>query len=230
MIFMKKYLLILVFFNCFFYANAQLLTLSPNPAEISGDVTESILQPKAYLKNISADTLRLFWKRTIDDMPREWDAAVCDQNSCYPPNRDIAPDDSPMILAPGDSTNLYVQVKHNDVVGTASIRLEVFPVGFPDSILITGTYNFELILSSTDYIELETKALYPNPSSNYFQLLLPENEGQLEIYSSAGILLKNFKVANQNTYDIADLPKGVYFVKWLRTDLKKVKAIKLVKE
>ena len=225
---MKKYLSLFIFFNCFFYANAQLLTLSPNPAEISSDGTESILQPKAYLKNVSADTLRLYWKRTIIDKPREWDAAVCDQNSCYPPSRDICPDDSPMILAPGDSTNLYVQSKHNNTAGTASIQIAVYPVGFPDSILITGTYNFDLTLSSTHYIELTNTALYPNPSRDYFELQLPENEGKLELYSSAGILLKTFEIANNNSYNIADFAKGVYFLKWIRPDLKNVKAIKLV--
>ena len=227
---MKQLFILFVFLGLVNHLQAQNpLTLEPNPASIAADGTESILAPTAILKNVSSDTLRLFWRRIVENMPKEWEPAVCDQNSCYPPSRDVCPDDSPVILAPGDTTEFYVQAKHFDVEGEAIIKLEAYPVGFPDSVLITGVYNYSLVLTSADYIELTNSLLFPNPSENYFQLELPENQGKLELYSQSGQLLKTFEPSLSNRYDISDLAPGSYYIQWQRGDGIPVSALKLIK-
>ena len=74
-------LLVFIAFNSY---GQNPLTVSPNPAMILADTSEDKLLPTAYLKNnTETDTFKLYWRRIIDDMPRDWEPAVCDQTSCY---------------------------------------------------------------------------------------------------------------------------------------------------
>jgi len=208
------------------------LVLNPNPVLIEAAETEDRILPIAYLKNVTEnDTITFLWRRIIDEIPESWEPAVCDQTSCYPPNTTVCPDDSPNILYPGDSTAFYVQLKPNEEAGTATIKLEAYPVGFPDSILVTGVYEYNVLMTSTLEVITLNSRLIPNPAQDYFQLELPETDGELQIISSNGLIVKRFSSLSANgTYDIQNLPKGQYWVHWVREDNSLVKAMGLVKQ
>ncbi|MEL6924721.1 MAG: T9SS type A sorting domain-containing protein [Bacteroidota bacterium] len=225
------YLILPLLFMSFLAICQSPLVLNPNPVTIDADVSEDKLLPVAYLRNVSEDTVTFLWRRIIDELPRDWEAAVCDQTSCYSPAVDLCPDDSPNILAPGDSTTFYVQMKPNGVAGMAVLKLEAFPVGFPDSILVTGTYNYNVLLVGTEEVlELDAQ-LFPNPGHDYFQLTLPvETEGRLRLISSEGRVVKQFSLSANAQYDISDVPNGHYWLQLVRDDLKPVKAVPLLKQ
>jgi hypothetical protein len=68
-------------------------------------------------------------------------------------------------------------------------------------------------LSSQNIDNLEKQmVLYPNPTSNYFNL--NTNTTQVEIYTITGQLVKTFDKQNSNyNYSISELNNGIYLVK-----------------
>lgn len=71
---------------------------------------------------------------------------------------------------------------------------------FKDSALSVDDYNLNTIIS-----------IYPNPTSNHFEIETTQTLDKVEVYSLQGQLVKSF--ASQNRYDISDLSSGMYFVK-----------------
>jgi ELWxxDGT repeat protein len=65
--------------------------------------------------------------------------------------------------------------------------------------------------------------VYPNPTSNYVNVDLPQNEmtGTLSIVSASGQLVRSVQSSEGEAsiqLDVQDLPKGVYLVRWVQSD------------
>jgi len=89
-------------------------------------------------------------------------------------------------------------------------------VGAPISNSTTGharIYDYTAALSTNEYTLNNSFALFPNPSTNYFELTTNENVqvNEVNVYSLQGQLIKSFQ--NQSQYDISNLAKGIYMVK-----------------
>jgi len=65
--------------------------------------------------------------------------------------------------------------------------------------------------------------VYPNPTSNYVNVDLPQNEmtGTLSILSASGQMVRSVQSSEGEAsiqLDVQDLPKGVYLVRWVQSD------------
>ncbi len=104
----------------------------------------------------------------------------------------------------GDSTSIFI----NDFVDGDVYIIYVNP---SDTSLV----------SNTDYFEYEHRPMFhifPNPSTETLTIRFFDNQstkGQIQIFNSMGILLKEFSVhqtLQTSQIDISDLPNGLYFV------------------
>lgn len=120
----------------------------------------------------------------------------------------------------GSWFNLMDNTPYNVTDINATIMLQ------PGEFKIFG--NKASTLSSPGFEHQNEVFIYPNPTSNSFSL----NSGasKIQIYSLTGQLVKSFNKINQKyqTYNIIDLPNGIYFVK-IYNEGKQTKVIKLVK-
>lgn len=84
-------------------------------------------------------------------------------------------------------------------------------------------------LSALQFDLTETIALYPNPSSDYFNL--SDSIKNVDVYTITGRLVKSFKGGfnAEHNFSVSDLSKGVYFVK-LTDNNNKQGTIKFIKE
>lgn len=83
-------------------------------------------------------------------------------------------------------------------------------------------------LSTTNFDELTTITLHPNPCSNYFTLNSTTNK--VEIFSVTGQLVKTFsKKSKESQFEISDLKIGVYLVK-ATDENNRHKTLKLIKQ
>lgn len=82
---------------------------------------------------------------------------------------------------------------------------------------ITKSINTEYEKISTNSLNIytvniqQTPLLYPNPAKDYLTLNTNEKNIQIQIFDSAGNLVKSFK-NHQDKYPIWDLPTGIYIV------------------
>lgn len=71
-------------------------------------------------------------------------------------------------------------------------------------------YSETCTLSSEAFNKIDVQ-LFPNPVTEHFQLKTTEEIKSLTVYSLNGKEVLKFQ--NQNTYDVSQLPAGIYFVK-----------------
>ena len=118
-------------------------------------------------------------------------------------------------------------------IGWAPITDLGNPASAPDyTIDMLFIINYTAVsLGTSETRQMDNRVrVYPNPSSNYFKLALPDETQKakttVSLYDMSGKMVKEFKVADQ--YDISSLSKGVYMIKVKDGVTNKV--TKLVKE
>ncbi|MCB0569956.1 MAG: T9SS type A sorting domain-containing protein [Phaeodactylibacter sp.] len=201
-------------------AFAQLsFSFTPDTVEVSDYFNPSDpeyeLVGYATVKNESAQTVNVKWTRFLD-VPDGWEVQVCDLNLCY--NQivysNIASDigaNFPLPLAPGAETNMDVHVKPKGIAGTGEVRIDVSTEENPNDVLISGTYIFNALLTSTAKEASRARlAVFPNPTTDYFELRGADGIDQVVLYNIIGRQARSFNVAPGKRYYIGDLPNGMY--------------------
>ena len=242
---MKKYLLLCLALMTILGTSlvAQNYTVTPNPAAGSADLDDELSDPDdvfadAHITNLTSDTLFMRWERILNDKPDSWATAVCDINLCYLSH--VSTKD--FILTPnftdGDMiVHAYPGMEPGGISmygaepGEATVKIKITNLSDASDTLIVE-YNFTVtgspILTISD-VELEALKIYPNPASDYFRLTQTQEIQELVVYNILGRKVAAFAVNNGKSYDISNLPVGVYLVGMIDRDQETVKTIRLQK-
>lgn len=169
----------------------------------------------------STDTLR--WKRIVEQVPSGWETLVCDNNLCYGPTVDEAPQDA--IISGTKDNNIDVHFRPDSIEGSGLVKIHIWDVN--DSLNSNHTltftakaegYNPALSSASIDYSS--KIKVYPNPAREFLYLRdLPVNNAvNVEIYNILGrkMLSETFNSSNASSeqrVDINELQKGIYLVR-----------------
>ena len=210
---MRNTLLIVLLQCCFFWASAQ-LSISIEPAVISGEGSADNPDIEAYttVTNNSATDVYLLWERTVD-APEEWLSWICDINNCYLPHVSTCPESQPNILAPGASMEFQVHVKPQGVEGEATITVDIMDLTDPETVLGTVQSSFTTVSTSTDDLEKAKLKIFPNPTSQYFEVADGDQVGKVIVYNIIGNPVRTFNAAVAQRYNVGSLPQGIYLVR-----------------
>ncbi len=220
---MKKALLF-IFSIMVFGVTAQTVTLQPIPSAGWADLDDDSTNPKkvkagSTITNTSDVSKNFRWTLTIESQEDPWGFAVCDINTCY----NVGVTTETFTLAAGQSSimDVYVypsgdqQVLEGAVPGTGSATLFITEIGQPDN-SITGEYNFTVdgaaVPTSLTELELAQLKLFPNPTSDYFEVQGPEGVSSVSIYNLFGTAIENFVFQSGEKYNISTYAKGLYLV------------------
>lgn len=207
---MKNFIL---FALIFFAANvtAQDFSVTPNPTVDFEIVNDGEVVGKAVIKNESSLTKEYIWERTVVSGCNNDLTWFCDPNLCYIPSVSTqtfqleAGGEGPFELhatfSSPDQRELVVQIK-------------VYEVGNESNVIdAMYEYTFNSCTTSTfDEAEISKIDLFPNPTTDNFTLTNVEKVDNIVIHNLLGSPLKQYLVTENTTYDIADLPSGVYLV------------------
>ncbi len=244
---MKQALLVLIFtlsFGHYLMAQADLDVLPlgalPSPWEntIEFDLSDTYDYTTCHvrLKNNDRKTLNLRWELIMDEAPQGWRFSVCDQNTCYFTTNTTNVDYydhipyAPIIMMPGDTAKLQLNVFPIGMAGTANVRLNLYDLANPKQLLNTA-YYFVTIEGLTPVTETDKAKLrvYPNPVSDYLTITRNTFIKQLWVSNVLGKRVRIFDTSFGNRYDIADLPDGIYLVSMVDANLKVVKTVRISK-
>jgi len=233
--------LLLVFAACLpTQAQESDIAITPNPVDTLFEVdlnnSDLLLKSLAQVTNNSDEILELQWSRTIVDMPVEWVTQVCDINLCWDAivnsnvDMELGTND-PIILAPGESSNLDVYIQPKGVAGTGQVTLTISSTAEPDSVLAVGTYDLEVqgITTHTSNFRQKEIRLFPNPASDYLRISEDAEVASIVIYSLVGREVKTFDTKYNMQFDISDLPDGLYLARLNDRFGKVVKTVRLIK-
>lgn len=230
---MVRLLLVTLSLFTFHTLIAQLsVTLEPNPSTISvSDVTsEEPTIAKATLKNTSeTDTLTLKWERNVISITEGWLSSVCDNNKCYGPDTEASPENTPVVLPPGEASNLDIYIFPNEVVGAAEIDVTVTDVANSDN-TITGKYNIDTTTPTQDLFANGEVQIFPNPTINAFQIKNDKHVRRVKIYNIIGKEVANYNHIRGSQYEVSNYQKGIYIIRLFDQNYKMIKVLRLNKK
>lgn len=241
---MQKNLLFIlfIFLTNFAFAQNNLIEFATNEVKFTNVVTEDNgndpfeFIAKGKITNVSDQTLSVRWQRVFVEGPAEWEAQTCDFNQCWSPIVESNIQESldlnePLILMPGDTSNMDVYLNPNFTTGTGQFTIEISLSDTPDEIITSATYNFDIQSDVNPVAEVEVTAIkvFPNPTADYIRLENSDVVDELVIYNMIGRKVRNFEVRTGARYNVADLPTGLYLVSMVNEEDGILKTVRLSK-
>ena len=225
-----KQLLLLFLFSYSLTSFAQVsLSLSVPDASLEVIGTEDEVIAKGTLTNETADTMRIGWSRNIIELFEGWETAVCDNNLCYAPSINESPQD--LVILPGGESQFNVYIYPLGLSGGRAI-IEVTATDLSnENNTVTGRYEFNTnVTTSTTSIPTPDIKIFPNPTVDFISITEAQYVERLIIYNIVGRPVKMFEANYNNTYNIVDLPTGMYLVRLMGEDDKTIKTVRLSKK
>jgi len=98
--------------------------------------------------------------------------------------------------------------------GTGKIGLHLAFAAKPDTVIASLNYeaNIRSIATSTRDIQVANVQLFPNPSTDYFQINRIDNIDHLILYNVLGRKMREYPAQEGARYRMAGLPDGIYLV------------------
>lgn len=227
---MKKLITLIIIATSFSFAShAQTQTFNFMPGEHIVDYVE-LEQYKNFqvdLVHEQNDDITFGWVTVDNNFPDKWEYTSCDNGGCY-----TALPDSATIGPLADTVNGFIRITLNprDQTGTGIATFYVYNVKFPDN----GQFvTFEITATELTRIEetaTEVFRVYPNPASDFLRL---KNDSpvtsQIVLTDINGKMVKEMLLdaRTENTVQIADLPRGMYLVRFSNTETTTAKKVLL---
>jgi hypothetical protein len=224
---MKYFLLLLSnLIWCVPTAQAQNVTISPNPASKQVHADSADVYAHSLIKNNAATTKIFRWERIIRSATAGWDIAICDKNLCYLPSintRDLT-------LTGGEEARMDVHIYPNRNVGAAVVEVKVTEVG-NNANTVTSVYYFNTPVGTKDLVNKAANVrIYPNPVIDYFSIIDDNNVVEtVAIYNMIGRQVRTFKASEEAKYNIGDLPDGMYLIRFYSANGVMVKILRINK-
>ncbi|MFI5135868.1 MAG: T9SS type A sorting domain-containing protein, partial [Chitinophagales bacterium] len=86
-------------------------------------------------------------------------------------------------------------------------------VGLPDFVASYFSTSSCNALSNQDVSAANSALIFPNPSSDYFAVTLPDDNSEIEVHDIAGSLVEKFSDVHETSFQLGSkYPAGIYFV------------------
>lgn len=207
---------------------AQIM-LMPSEAEIEGDPT-SINEVHIEFHNMG-EGQPMTWFRTVNDIPDGWKTSVCDFNLCW---ADFADEPDYTFNAPADTMGtVYVKFDARNfhdgafdpVPGCGTVEVNFYSIADSAGYNALGVFHARLGVEEEDCKTLivtpindNNFLIYPNPAKNVVNAVASFSAEiqHAEIINTAGYVVRSYTWETANgkmTFDLNDLPAGIYFMR-----------------
>ncbi len=222
---MKKHVLSILLLSCILTGlSAQSIIFEDTIPVAYGFASDDEVAIYISMTNNTAQTLDLRWERSLEDTPEPWDSWVCTvPGACGLPDTETLD----FSMGPGEIGEFQYHFAPYNITGTGAVRIDIIENG-SNELLQTLVITTDLTTVSTNEITAKNIKIFPNPSSDYFQLTDETVVDEIIIYNILGRQVKYFN-EEKSQYFVGDLPKGIYLVELFDIDSDSSKTIKLKK-
>lgn len=228
---MKKILLFACIL-CFGLSTSAQISVPEEYKTIAGSPDDVDFDHHFTVINETNGALDVYWELILEDgFPEEWETFLCDRNLCYTKFVRNCPES--MVNAFDANEEFYpfiLHVKPEGVEGegTLCIRFHI-PQSTGDSISVD--HCFDILATSNDVTEIaiEEITIFPNPTTDYFQIKADEGIRKVGIYNVVGKLIKEVDHTQGQTHNVETLNKGIYLIRLIDDNNQIVKTMKLSK-
>lgn len=224
---MKQFILTL-FFLAPIVAMAQLTF--PDDLTITGSAETTDFDHHFQVKNETDQEVSAYWELiTSDDFPSEWSTFLCDNNSCYTSWIKNCPESKPNVFASGVSNEWILHLRPNQVAGSAQVTIRIhYPQASGDSTIVDHVFNITAeTTSNTVEVDVAQLLIYPNPTSDFFQIQQDDAVAKIGVYNVVGKEMMMLEHSTGQSHNIQHLNKGIYLVRLLDAQGSVLKSMKL---
>lgn len=195
------------------YAQSLKSVVSSNKAY--GEETESVIELKANVQNISSTTKNVKIKLVMTSLAEGHQVTFCWGENCYPPKTtDFEMPNGEHEVIPANDSSLYglkLDLVPNNVKGTSEIKIVYIVDGTPsdftsfDAIFYAG-------VSAVNENEMFSMSVYPNPAASYLNVNLKQaSDMNFNLIDINGNNVKSSLLKEgSNLINLLDLPNGEY--------------------
>ena len=174
----------------------------------------------------------VYWKLEKLYFSNSWQSQLCDLNLCYGFNVDKCSANKGNIFTAGATGLWTLHINPFSVQDSAIMLLKLYDdrefSNVIDSLPIyinIGTVSTNKVLATNEV------TIYPNPTTDYFQISNKSKIGKVDIFNLIGKKVKTFE-KYQNMYAINDIRDGMYIVRVYdnRGKVMKVSRLKIIQQ
>ncbi len=212
----------------------QTISISPNNIDETAAPSEWDIQMDFDVHNTDmSNSASFLWRiANQDDIPSPWKAYICDSNLCYAPGIYTCPSSNPNTFSADQSSTFNFHVQPNAGEHDFTFVFELFDVNDPSNVYNSIEIRLNTNTStSTDDEDLAARlAVYPNPTSEFFQIKGDNNIASLALYNIVGKQIEKFDHTPGKLYNISKFRKGVYLVRLFDAQGNALKALRVSKK
>ncbi len=226
---MKQTLLLaLLFFTNVGFSQLTISNVSSLKAAQGGDR----VNVKLDITNNSATDAEFFWDITRTDTQDDWGFSVCDVNLGYSEGRETCPSSKANILEPNASYTFSVYIHPNATCGIGNVMFSLRSESDGQGNVLTETgLDINVACASVSKSESDhgDMILFPNPTSDLFQINSDVKIEGLRIYNIVGKLMIEESHVPGQLHNVSDLDAGVYLVRLTDENNKIISVLRLTK-
>jgi hypothetical protein len=183
---------------------------------------------RVEIEHPASDQASFGWRLVENTFLSKWFYSSCDNYGCY-----SGIPDSSMFGPLPDSVNGFIRItlNANSMAGTGIVKLYIYDVKYPDD----GQFvAFEITASELTAIDDPAQnqfSVYPNPVGDFITVISPsDNTTTFSLIDLSGktVFKSAVNIESSNTFDVSQLPQGMYFAAF--GDLKYRKSFKIIKQ
>jgi len=205
------------------------IDINPNTIILESEGADEIYIDILITNNNSED-INIYWNfEPAASYPANWKTQICDLNLCYLFDNLSSLPTLPNVIEAGQEVKFTIKVKNVveslPVNGSSYGILRLFDD--PDK---TNEVASSSPLTSTKDISNDDLVIYPNPTTESFQLMNDASVSNISIYNIVGRLEKTFNHSNGMIHDVTDLRSGMYLVRLENKNGDVLKSMRLSKK
>lgn len=217
---------------------AQDFVMAPSPVVSVGDYDMSddfyIIKTNSTLTNTTTTDAELRWTVVRINVPVEWRAQLCDENSCYAFDQKTNIDENvevPLILEAGTESIMDLGVRHNGTPGVGIYEIRVTTVADTTTLLASNTVEItaNALQTSIEEFSKNSVKIFPNPTNDFFTLTENTFVSEIQIFNIVGKRMAIAPFQNGDALNVSSYPNGLYLVRMLNDEGEVLKTTRLTK-
>jgi len=165
------------------------------------------------IANNGSESTEIFWNyEPAENYPDDWKTQICDLNFCYDWNNLESLTNFPNVVDAGQEVTFTLKVKNIietlTVTGSSCGVLTLFDD--PDK---SNEVAATVCTTAANDLNVEDLVIYPNPTTESFQIKNDAAISSISLYNIVGRLVKSFNHSDGMIHDVTDLRSGMYLVR-----------------
>ena len=209
-------------------ASAQLSIVANQDFYVEGTPENPLVTGKIDVQMGSNGIDPFDWELVAsEDIPDGWVYSVCVGETCYIGGLYNSP--VQVGIEANESELFTIYLNPNGVEGVSTLNFIFRSTSGGEIMSQEVTYDISLA-SSTDDIDSDSElVLYPNPTSDYFNISNDSNIAQVSVYTILGKEMFAYKHEAGQAYSVAELQDGFYLTRLMDNEGKSLKVIRFNK-